>query len=143
MVRAGVVSHPEQWPHAGYNEIQHPRRKSILIDYETLGHLSGFNNFKDFQSAHHRWVQSELSDDGAKREECWTQSIATGSRSFVETVKREMGSFAIGRRVQKNVDGFELRESPSSYKAVFDAEKDDIDDENLWFWNELNEISEC
>ncbi len=39
MVRAGVVSHPEQWPHGGYNEIQRPRRKNILIDYDTLGHL--------------------------------------------------------------------------------------------------------
>lgn len=55
----------------------------------------------------------------------------------------EMGSFAIGRRVQKKVGGFELRESPSSYKPVFDAEKNDIDGENLWFWDELNGISEC
>ena len=31
MVRSGVVSHPEQWPHGGYNEIQRPRRKNILI----------------------------------------------------------------------------------------------------------------
>src|SRR4030043_523347 len=121
MVRSGVVSHPEQWPHGGYNEIQRPRRKSILIDYETLGHLSGFNNFEDFQSAHQRWVQSVLSDDKAKREECWTQSIATGSRSFVEAVRMQMGSFAIGRRIQKKVDGFELRESSSPYKSFFDA----------------------
>ena len=48
-----------------------------------------------------------------------------------------MGSFALGRRVRKKVDGFELRESPSSpYKAFYDAEKNDIDGENLWFWNE-------
>ncbi|MCP3894462.1 MAG: transposase, partial [Bacteroides sp.] len=33
MVRAGAVSHPEQWIHGGYTEIQHPRRKNILIDY--------------------------------------------------------------------------------------------------------------
>jgi putative transposase len=32
MVRAGVVSNPKQWNHGGYNEIQHPRRKNILID---------------------------------------------------------------------------------------------------------------
>ena len=43
MVRAGVVGHPGQWPHGGYNEIQRPRRKNILIDYEILCHLSGFN----------------------------------------------------------------------------------------------------
>lgn len=42
MVRSGVVSHPEQWTHGGYNEIQRPRRKKFLIDYETLSHLSGF-----------------------------------------------------------------------------------------------------
>ncbi len=56
MVRAGVVSHPKQWSHGGYNEIQHPRRKNILIDYETLSGLSGFDNFESFQSAHRRWV---------------------------------------------------------------------------------------
>jgi putative transposase len=33
MVRAGVVDHPSQWPFCGYNEIQKPRRKNILIDY--------------------------------------------------------------------------------------------------------------
>lgn len=27
MVWAGVVNHPRQWIHGGYNEIQHPRRK--------------------------------------------------------------------------------------------------------------------
>ncbi len=136
MVRCGVVSHPGQWPHGGYNEIQCPRRKNILIDYEKLGHLSGFNNFEDFQSAHRRWVQSALSDVKVKREECWTQSIATGSRSFVEAVKMQMGSFATGRRVQKKVEGFELQESQSPYNVLFDTEKNDIEDENLWFWNE-------
>ena len=31
MVRAGVVSHPSEWPFSGYGEIQEPRRKSVLI----------------------------------------------------------------------------------------------------------------
>ena len=143
MVRAGAVSHPEQWLHGGYNEIQRPRRRNILIDYETLGNLSGFNNFDDFQSAHRRWIQSELSDGNATREDCWTQSIATGSRTFVEAVKMQMRSFATGRRVQKKVEGFELRETRSSYKAFFDTEKSDMDAENQWSWNYNGEISKC
>jgi hypothetical protein len=32
MVRAGVVSHPSMWPFSGYNQIQGPRKKNILID---------------------------------------------------------------------------------------------------------------
>ena len=72
----------------------------------------------------------------SEREDCWTQSIATGSRSFVEAVKRQMRSFAIGRRVRKKAEGFELRESQLPYKAFFDTEKVDIEGKNLWFWNE-------
>jgi len=136
MVRAGVVSHPAQWSHGGFNEIQHPRRKNILIDYGTLSRLSGFDNFESFQSAHLRWVQSALSDDKGKRKDCWTQSIATESQSFVEAVKRQMRSFAIGRHVRKKAESFELRESLSSYKAFFDTKKKDIAGKNLWFWNE-------
>lgn len=41
MVRAGVVSHPSQWPFSGYSEIQEPQPKNILIDYEKLMELLG------------------------------------------------------------------------------------------------------
>ena len=135
IVRVGVVSHPEQWPHGGYNEIQHPRRKNVLIDYETLGHLSGFNNFDEFQSAHKQWIESALTDNKMQREEYWTKSIATGSRFFVEAVKMQMRSLATGHRIRKNSEGFELREDQSPYNAFYDAEKNDIEGENLLFWN--------
>jgi len=36
MVRVGAVSHPSRWSFSGYNEIQQPRRKNVLIDYERL-----------------------------------------------------------------------------------------------------------
>jgi hypothetical protein len=48
----------------------------------------------------------------------------------------QMGSFATGRRVQKKVEAFELQESQSPYNVLFDTEKNDIEGENLWFWNE-------
>jgi putative transposase len=40
MVRAGIVDHPSQWPFCGYNEIQAPRRKNVLINYEKLRELA-------------------------------------------------------------------------------------------------------
>ena len=36
MVRVGVVSHPSEWAFGGYNEIQSPRRKCVLINHEQL-----------------------------------------------------------------------------------------------------------
>jgi putative transposase len=136
MVRAGVVDHPQQWSHGGYNEIQNPRRKNILINYQALSHLCGFDNYERFQSEHRQWVQSALSHGERKRDDRWTQSIATGSRSFVEAVKKQMRSLAIGRQVRKKAQDFELRESQSAYKDYFDTEKVDIAGKNLWFWNE-------
>ena len=62
---------------------------------------------------------------------------------FVEDIKRQMRSFAIGRRVRKKEEGFELREPQSSYKALFDTEKVEIEWKNLWLWNEKKVILEC
>lgn len=45
MVRAGVVEHPSGWPFCGYNEIQSPKRKKVLIDYEKLRKLLGFDSY--------------------------------------------------------------------------------------------------
>jgi len=47
-----------------------------------------------------------------------------------------MRSLATGRRVREKAEGFELREIQSPYRALFGTEKNDIDGENLWFWNE-------
>ena len=46
MVRAGVVSHPSaEWSFSGYNEIQEPRKKNVLIDYEKLQELLGAGSY--------------------------------------------------------------------------------------------------
>ena len=45
MIRAGVVSHPSSWPFCGFNEIQVPRRKNVLIDYERLQGLFGVGSY--------------------------------------------------------------------------------------------------
>ena len=36
MVRAGEVSHPEDWPHSGYGEIVYPPIRYTLIDRKLL-----------------------------------------------------------------------------------------------------------
>ena len=97
MVRAGVVEHPKDWPHGGYIEIQHPRRKNILIDYGALANLCGYNDLENLQSAHRGWIEAALSGNQIKRDESWTQSIAIGNRSYVEFFKRQLGGKLIFR----------------------------------------------
>ena len=126
MVRAGVVDHPSKWPHGGYNEIQSPHRKNIIIGYERLRKLAGFKDYESFASAHRKWVQSALEEIEVKRESRWTESIAVGGSAFIERIKNAMGAMAKGRSIQLSERAFELREARSAYTAIFDPENNDL-----------------
>ena len=52
MVRTGVVTHPAEWPYSGYNEIQEPKRKNVLINYERLREFLGFDAYDEVKIAH-------------------------------------------------------------------------------------------
>ena len=78
--------------------------------------------------------------DGAKeRQNEWTGSIAVGSKCFIENVKARLGFRAKGRDVIESGEGYQLRESPAHYKALFEVENEDIDLENACFWNVKDE----
>jgi putative transposase len=66
MVRTGLVFHPSEWLFGGYNEIQKPHRKCVLIDHQKLTRLTGFDTCDAF-----RKVPLELV----------TESLANGNNS--------------------------------------------------------------
>ena len=68
MVRAGVVSHPGEWAHSGYREIQEPPKRYAVIDLEGLAAMCGFTNPRDFQRAHRQWVEQALENGLASRD---------------------------------------------------------------------------
>lgn len=135
MVRAGVVNHPSMWPFCGYNEIQHPRKRNVLIDYEMLAGLSGNGSYEQLRSSHKGWVEEYLGNGAKERQDEWTSSIAVGSKSFVETIKERLGFKAIGRDIQGGDGAYQLRESAALYGAHFKAEKRVIGPENTYFWD--------
>nr|MBP7323287.1 transposase [Deltaproteobacteria bacterium] len=135
MVRAGVVRHPSAWPCCGYNEIQERRRKNVLINYERLQELSGVGSYEQLRSSHREWVEQYLRAGIGYREEQWTSSIAVGSKSFVESVRSQLGFRANGRRTVEFGDGYQLREKAVHYKALFQAEKGDIGPKNTYSWS--------
>jgi REP-associated tyrosine transposase len=141
MVRAGVVNHPSMWPFSGYNEIQEPRRKNVLIDYDRVQRLLDASSYDQVKSSHKGWVEEYLRNGEKVRCEEWTESIAVGSVPFVEEVKTLLGFQAKGRQVRECGEGFQLREEAGDYKALFDPEKNDIGPENTFFWDPNAEYS--
>ena len=65
----------------------------------------------------------------------WTESIAVGSKGFIETIIKKFGALATGRKMIGENDGFQLREPSETYNAVFDTKNEDIGAENSYFWN--------
>ncbi len=99
MAGGGVVSHPSQWSFCGYNEIQGPRRKNILINYDRLQSLFGAGSYEQLMRSHEGWVNEYLGDGKNGCEEEWTGSIAVGNRTFAEKVKELLGFRAKGRKI--------------------------------------------
>ena len=98
-----------------YNEIQGPRKRKGIIDFDQLMDLLGFENYDDLKGAHYKWVDSAMQTDSRGIENRWTQSIAVGSKTFIEKMKEAFGFRAKGRKIICADDSFELREVLTPY----------------------------
>ena len=142
MVRAGVVSHPSEWPYSGFREIQAPRRKCAIIAYEELAEKAGFQSYARFRQAHNEWVNDTLSNGRNSRQGEWTESIAVGSESFARWIQEKLGIRAKGRTIVETMgDGYQLRESEVAYIDDFDPEMEHIGAQNAYYWDTYSNIS--
>jgi putative transposase len=121
------------WFFSGCNEIQEPRRKNILVDYERLQGVFGAETYDELKSSHRGWIEEYLGDGRKGRQGEWTDSIAVGSKAFIEKVKSLLGFKANGRDIVKSDEGYHLREEAAPYMALFDPEKGNIGPENTCF----------
>ncbi|MFH1982003.1 MAG: transposase [Pseudomonadota bacterium] len=110
MVRAGVVKHPSEWGFCGYNEIQNPRKRKGIIDFNRLIGLLGLESYEDLKDSHFKWIESRIEKASSKRELKWSQSVAVGSAEYLEKIKRNLGFRAKGRKIIDSGGIFELRE---------------------------------
>jgi len=136
MVRAGVVNHPSEWPFCGYNEIQDPRQRYSIIDYERLMELFDIRSMDGLKKTYGDYVEEALQKQSLERDGRWSESIAVGSEAFVRETKERLGIKAVGREVVGKEGFYELRESEVSYEANFGRENGDLRQENDFFWDE-------
>jgi putative transposase len=138
MVRAGVVRYPDQWPYSSYHEIENPRSRYRLIDYAQLMALFSIRDLKKLQEVYRERVQEACMLQNNTRESKWTESIAVGSKEFVEDTKERLGMKARGYDVMGGDGTYQLREAPEPYRRTFDHENDGLRTENRYFWNDIS-----
>jgi len=130
-LRTGVVSHPSEWRWSGYNEIQNPKERYAIINYERLAELLGIESLDILKEVHRKWIQESLQKDKMIRDEKWSQSIAVGNKKYVETIKDQLGIRAIHREIHESGSSFELSEDQTHYTADFDTEIGRLSQKNL------------
>jgi putative transposase len=143
MVRAGVVEHPGMWQFCGYNEIQDPPRRYRIIDFDALARLVGCTDLQELQSAHKNWIKASLRHDEPERQSHWTQSIASGSKPFVEEVKKSLGFKAIGKYITGCKDHYQLKENVSNFGCdplpePETTKKSDTAATNTFIWRDVS-----
>jgi len=138
MFRAGVVSHPSQWECCGYNEIQNPKKRYRLINYDRLMELLNIDKIDNLQLVYSQWIEDALEIENNVRETKWSRSIAVGDKTFIENMKKELGHKARYRRAMGEGTEFQLKEDQIPYNADFDTESNDLSGENRYFWNDID-----
>ncbi len=123
MVRAGVVTHPEQWPECGYVEIQDPKARYGIIDYGRLMELMGVRRLDQLQQACREQIEEALQRKQLERQSQWSESLVVGSPAYVEAVGKQLGARARGRNVMPAKTGCQLRENEAACGDDLEGEK--------------------
>ena len=83
--------------------------------------LLSINNLTQLQSKHQGWVEAELKKDSAVRKPLWSESLAVGSQTYVQGVKKALGVSVKARRIEAQEGLYRVREPRASYTCDFDA----------------------
>jgi hypothetical protein len=137
MVRAGVVRHPQEWPYSSYHEMGAPRERYRLIDYAQLMTLFGIDHLRELQEAYRERIQEACTQQNNARDSKWTESIAVGSKEFVEDTKERLGMKGRRREVMGGDGTYQLREATEPYRRTFGPEDEGLRPENRYFLNDI------
>jgi putative transposase len=118
MVRAGVVAHPAEWEVGGYHEIQRESARYRIVNRAALAEVLGVE-LADLANVHRHWIETTLGQGKLEREGRWTESVAVGSRGYVEQIRRGLGSRGRYRLIEQVADSHILRETAGDY--VYDS----------------------
>jgi putative transposase len=136
MVRAGVVNHPADCAHGGYQEIQAPPKRYTIIDLALLSALSGCANVLAFQAAHRQWVEDALRAGIGARDERWSEALAVGSQAYLDRIKAALAGRASHRQIAEADGIYTLREPAVSYTLRFEGGKGPLRPYNTHLWND-------
>jgi len=131
MVRAGMVKHPSEWPHSGYNEIVEPVSRYRLIDTQKVVSYFGFQKPESFICDYRQRVDAAMSSGNSQgRDSRWSESVAVGNRGFLEGIRDKLGVAVKTREIGEDSGISFLKEPESAFEGVSNVENGALRGEN-------------
>jgi len=130
------VSHPAEWAHGGYHEIQGKRRRNTILTLDVLAEAADAGSLAGLANAHRQWIDEALSSELRQRDESWTKSLAVGSEEFVLKTKEILGAQGRGRGAVMAGDSFTLREPQEIYVDNSGPKNRAIAPDNGFVWDD-------
>jgi len=121
MVRAGAVTHPREWPWCSHDELVGDRQRYRLLNMERLVESLGAGDERQVRKWYLDAVDRRTAGALLPREGHWTESLAVGSREFVEHATRQYSNrWSFDTAVVPGGDGsaWTVRESPATYEPI-------------------------
>ena len=118
MVRAGRVKNPEQWKWCGYGEFIGLRKRYRLLDMETILDKMGYDDLEKTRKHYKEEIERRLSSEVFERDPVWTESLAVGEKSFIDSLQKQFPRVRLYINEEKTADGkneWSIREAPTAY----------------------------
>lgn len=115
MVRAGVVSHPQQWRYCGLHELLHPPFRKNRLDTSKLLQLFQLPSHEALVKHLISQAEETLLSGQLTREGVWTESVIIGDEAFVRSMQNKIKIRYPGLNVIAAGDDFTLREPRTDY----------------------------
>jgi putative transposase len=119
MIRAGVISHPDEWQWCGYKELLGEKTRYRLLDVDRLLELLGVADIRSFRLEHEERIQRAIANRKLSREKRWTESIAVGGKSYIAKIAESLRYKRRKLAIEEDDDGScVIWESFASYSTL-------------------------
>jgi putative transposase len=119
MVRAGVVTHPEDWRWCGYDELTGQRKRYRILDIERLLQSLDLPDAASLRHLHLDGIRNQIELEQLSRRAHWTEAAAVGSEEFVVradcsiTYRKSFARYSVKEEGQE--EAWVIKESDGSY----------------------------
>jgi len=97
--------------------------------------LFGYDSLQEFQKHHKIWIDGAVKNNRLERDSKWSERIAVGRKSFVESVNKKLGYKVKGRKVTRLEESYLISEPVDSYNPLFEGKNIPRRVVNRYLWD--------